>query len=257
MKYIPLLALFLTGISSNANAFTLISSALDSGWDTKTLAFSVNESSCTTAGVSTTVLYAAIDAAFDLWNKVPTANIKLSRGSTTTSTSASNPPVIYCDSAALTEGIAGVGGIAVSGGKPSIGSLRLNSNSALQVYFGNLDSTTQTLVVAHEIGHVLGLGHTEKDDALMYYDLSDKEHSNMSQDDHDGLTWLNPRDELKSGLMGCAMIQEIGNRMPPSDGNGSVLINWILVLMIAFVASRRRNRNVSSANGFSHQPNLS
>ena len=257
MKTLFLLALSLLGTAPNANAFTLISSSLDSGWDTRTLTFNVNESSCTTAGISTTVLYAAIDAAFDLWNKVPTAGIKLSRGDTTTSTSASNPPVIYCDSAGLSEGIAGVGGIAVSGGKPSIGSLRLNSNAALQVYFGNLDSTTQTLVVAHEIGHVLGLGHTEKDFALMYYDLSDKEHSNMSQDDHDGLTWLNPRDELENGLMGCATIQEIGNRMPPSDGNGSVLINWILVLMIAYLASRRRNRNAASADGFFHQPNLS
>jgi hypothetical protein len=228
--------------------FTLISSSIRQGWDETTLTFNVNESSCTSLGISASTLNSAIDSAIELWNKSPTSKLKLARGSTVTSTSATNPPTIYCSNTAQSNTTAGIGGVSTSGGTPVQGYLYLNGDSTMDAYFNNLTSTQQQVVLAHEIGHVLGLGHSENEYAMMYYDISSKENLNLSQDDIDGLTWLNPRDELKNGIMGCATIQEIGNRMPPSSGNGSIVINWILVLTIVFAASRRRNQTAASAD---------
>lgn len=248
MNHPVLIILLFSLYSTSAHAFTLISSLLHSGWDTQTLTFQVNESSCTAAGVSADSVNTAVDAAIELWNKAPTSGLKLAKGATTTSTSYASDPVIYCKSTTQSNTVAGTGGITILSNKPYTGGLELNGDSTKVAYFGGLDANTQAMIVAHEIGHVLGLGHTEKEYGLMYYDLSDKEHVNFSQDDIDGLTWLNPRDELSGGIMGCATIQEIGNRTPPTDGGGSMIINWILVLMIAFVASRRRNRNAANVD---------
>jgi hypothetical protein len=231
-----------------ANAFTLISSSIRQGWDETTLTFNVNETSCTALGISASTLNSAIDGAIELWNKSPTSKLKLARGSTVTSTSATNPPTIYCSNTAQSNTTAGIGGVSTSGGVPVQGYLYLNGDSTMDAYFNNLTSTQQQVVMAHEMGHVLGLGHSENEYAMMYYDISSKETLNLSQDDIDGLTWLNPRDELKSGIMGCATIQEIGKRMPPTDGTGSIIINWILVMWIAYLASRRRNQNAANAD---------
>ncbi len=242
MKIITLTALLIFGTQSSASAFTLISNQITAGWNTRTLSFDVNETSCTAAGVSVTELNAAIDAAVELWNKSPNTGIKISRGSVVTTTTNTNPPTIYCNSTAQSDGVAGVGSISqTTGGHPSLGSLYLNGDSSKGAYFGNIGTTLQTLVVAHEMGHVLGLGHSEQQYALMYYDLSSKENSNLSQDDMDGLAWLNPKDEFSNGTMGCATIKSIGDHLPPSGGNGAILINWMLLILVAFGASRYRN----------------
>ena len=226
--------------NSPAHAFTLITNGISRGWNETTLSLDVNESSCTALGITTTTLYAAIDAAIDLWNSAPTSNLKLARGSVVTTTASTNPPTIYCSNAAQSDTTAGVGSVSTSGGVPVLGSLYLNGDSTKAAFFNKLTSTQQQIVVSHEIGHVLGLGHSEKTYAMMYYNISTKTNLNLSQDDIDGLTWLNPSDELKSGLMGCATIQDI-NSLPPGGGNFGLLLNWAMVLMIAFAASRRRN----------------
>jgi hypothetical protein len=236
--------LFMTFNSTNSNAFTLLASSVTAGWDTTTLAFAVNDSSCTALGISTTTLYAAIDAAVALWNSAPTSGIKLSRGASVTSVTSTNPPTIYCSNVGQTAGIAGVGTIAqTSNGHPSSGSLALNGDSTKSAYFNTLSATYQSIVVAHEIGHVLGLGHSEKVYALMYYDISSKTNLNLSQDDVDGITWLNPRSEPGSGIMGCGSVRNVSDRNdrmppPPSGGSGGVIFNWALVILAAFAASR-------------------
>jgi hypothetical protein len=116
----------------------------------------------------------------------------------------------------------------------------LNGDSTKNTYFNNLSVTFRAIVLAHEMGHVMGIGHSEKNYALMYFDISTKENLNLSQDDVDALTWLNPRSDFSDGIMGCGTIKNIGNKLPPSNGMGAVAFNWILLILIAFIATRHR-----------------
>jgi len=225
--------------SAPANAFTLLGN-LTGGWDTKELTFMVNESSCTGLGISSTDLNAAIEAAVDIWNSVPTSNLKLVKGGTTTGTSNANPPVIYC-STSPGDTIAGTGSAGILGGRIVQGGLVLNGDNTKTAYFGNLTEAKRLVTVTHEIGHVLGLGHSELNYALMYYSIGSKADLRLSQDDMDALTWLYPRDEFSDGVMGCATTQSV---VPPGSGMGSggsstLLAGWFSIFGLAWLASRR------------------
>ncbi len=230
--------------SPTANAFTLLAN-LTGGWDAKELTFMVNESSCTGLGISSADLNTAIDAAIDIWNSVPTSNLKIVKGGPTTGTSNGNPPVIYC-STSPGDTIAGTGSAGILGGRIVQGSLVLNGDNTKTAYFGNLTEAKRLVTVTHEIGHVLGLGHSELNYALMYYSIGSKADLRLSQDDMDALTWLYPRDEFSDGVMGCATTQSVA---PPSSGSGgagssTLLVGWLSVFGLAWLASRRMPRRI-------------
>ena len=233
-------------LSSQSEAFTLLSSSITSGWDTETLTFDVNETSCTALGITSSDLNEAIDLAVNLWNTVPTSKLKIAKGSIVTTTAHASNPVIYCSNTSQNDNIPGVGGIgATTGGHPSTGSLILNGDSTKNTYFNNLSVTFRAIVLAHEMGHVMGIGHSETSYALMYYDISTKENLNLAQDDVDALTWLNPRSDLSDGIMGCGTINDIGNQLPPPKGMGAVAFNWIFVILVAYIASKLRRPSYS------------
>jgi hypothetical protein len=244
------LALLIFGFSvicSHSFAFTLGSSSLIAGWDTETLTFDVNESSCTGLGISAANLNAAIDSAVELWNKAPTASIKLARGAVVSTGAAySNPPVIVCNSGVITspDFVAAQGTWSGSGGRPTAGYIQINGDSTKQAYFNHFSSTQAAIVIAHEMGHVLGLGHAEKEYALMYYDISSKSNLSLSQDDVDGITWLNPRNELKSGIMGCATVRDISKNNPGHQGTPGIIVNWMGLWALAFTSTRRKFRKM-------------
>lgn len=54
------------------------------------------------------------------------------------------------------------------------------------------DSTTLKVAVAHEIGHILGLGHSQDRSALMYFDATGKRALKLANDDVQGLRSLYP-----------------------------------------------------------------
>jgi hypothetical protein len=228
-------------VSARADAFTLLGN-LTGGWDTKELTFLVNESSCTGLGISSVDLNNAIDAAVDIWNSVPTSGLKLVKGGTTTGTSNANPPVIYC-STDPGNSIAGTGSAGILGGRIVLGSLELNGDQNKAAYFGSLTEAKRLVTVTHEIGHVLGLGHSELSYALMYYSIGSKADLRLSQDDMDAMTWLYPRDEFSDGVMGCATIQSVFPRSGSGgNGSGGPMVGWFFVLALAWVASRRMPR---------------
>lgn len=226
-----------------SEAFTLLNSDVLNGWETVDLAFNVNESSCTALGISAESLNAAIDSAVELWNKVPNTKIKLRRGEvvsspTTVLAGISDPPVIVCNTGEIAspDVVAAEGYAFISSSKkrPIKGFIQLNGDNTQPVYFGNLSVTKAAVVMAHEMGHVLGLGHTENSYSLMYYNYSLKENLNLSQDDMDGLAWLNPRDEWKGRIMGCATVEDIGKLPPSTGGSAGLIVNWLLLFFFAF-----------------------
>ncbi len=201
----------------HAEAFTLNGSSSLIGWEQEELSIAYNTTLCASQGDR---IVGAFDSATEIWNGVNTAGIKLSRGPTSTTTSgtaynrgALDPPVLICDSSlgttvgTSTNNIAGVGiGLSRDGGlQINYGYLLLNATSGEAGDVARLSDTTLNVVVAHELGHVLGLGHTDDKTALMYFNASDKKTTSLGQDDRDGITYLYPRGELLGGStpFGC------------------------------------------------------
>lgn len=205
-----------------AHAFTFSSTdPLQQGWAARPLKFYVNRSNCPGD------INDRIQSAFDLWNSVTSSDLTLEIGDDSTQTAdnilknrATDVPLIVCESSFSTvvgadeDSIPGVGTLGGSSYRPIAGGgLILNVQSGADANINNLSTTLVDVVVAHEIGHVLGLGHSSDVDSLMYYDATAKGHLALSQDDIDGITFLYPRNELKNPKMigGCGLVRGIAN----------------------------------------------
>jgi hypothetical protein len=223
IKVILLLAL----ISFQLNAFTLSNSSGVKGWANNEVTIVVNASNCP-SGVDVVGL---IKGAMDVWNHVPTSSLKIKYGGTTTATTDGNPVVAYCETnfqAVTGADQDSVPGVARGNGNSQLatGLLVLNVSSG-NANIANVSSIGLKVVVAHEIGHVLGLGHSQSADALMYYTYSLKTDLNLSQDDIDGVTYLYPSDEFDDNeFAGCGLIKNI----PPP--NTSIILLLILSCLI-------------------------
>ncbi len=222
-----------------AFAFTLASTGFEGGWPGETLSFYYNSANCP-AGVSS-----AMNKALEIWSNVPTSNLKLKLGGTSSVTpaqligsSAPTVPVIVCDPAFETNStgtngdfVGGYGFFTHSGGKIRYGGIVLNVQSGKNANINNFDASSLAILLAHEMGHVLGLGHSEYQPALMYYDISSKNELTLSQDDIDGMTYLYPRDEFKDGIYGCARISAV----PPTTGAAALLCLLLPLIYLAYL----------------------
>ncbi len=214
----------------SAFAFTLASSTDPNlkGWADSTVEFRVNDSNCP-AGVD---VVGIIRDAVEVWNNVPTSSIKAAYGGSTTSTTFSNPTTVYCETSfntvtnASEDFVPGAANTSKSNSSIVSGILYLNASGG-QANIANFDRTVLTIILAHEIGHVLGLGHSPDSQALMYYDGSAKTKLSLGQDDIDGISYLYPSDEMKTGkYAGCGMIK---NLPPPSKGNFVLLLFAVML----------------------------
>jgi hypothetical protein len=144
----------------------------------------------------------------------------------------------------------GTGVIAVTvpnnfSGKKIAGAVILINDSGT---FGNLSRNDQIAVLAHEMGHALGLGHSEDDAALMYYRTIDLR-SNLGQDDIDGISYLYPMHVDAFGLFGgfCGTISD--NKTPPGDSPFLPMVitlgSFILILELVKLLRRPKARSAA------------
>lgn len=138
------------------------------------------------------------------------------------------PPVtdiiIACNSNTLNFGSNNVLAVTIPNkfsGKKIVGAVILINDFASS--FGDLSTSDKVAVLAHEIGHAIGLGHSKDSGALMYYRTVDLR-ADLGQDDIDGVSYLYPMHVdlfgLSGGLLGsCGTIQSIRNdkNEPPSN----------------------------------------
>lgn len=225
------------------SAFTLNSSTNPNfkGWQSGEINFAINSTNCP-ANMN---IKSLMEEAFEVWNKVPTTPVKLTVSTTTASTAAANPVTVYCETnfqgvtGADDDFVPGAAAIGGSGDYATIGIVYLNV-SAGQGNITLFDRSLLTIILAHEIGHIIGLGHSHDVNALMYFDASAKNTMNLSQDDVDGLTYLYPRDELgKDKPMGCGLVSEA---KPPSAPHLAAIV--LMLLGPVFVSLRLRNKKV-------------
>ncbi|MBI4404465.1 MAG: matrixin family metalloprotease [Deltaproteobacteria bacterium] len=226
--------------------WTLLDSSLK-GWEQNPLSVRMNYTECT---ISRTVLDRIIDDSFALWNAAPTAKIKLERSSEESTTtpdqflarSATDSPLILCDASFGSHLSTDPDQVPAATWIPTpvttldYGAILLNGQAGRAAEISQLSEAELFVVIAHELGHLLGLGHSQDSAALMYYSINGKTKAVLSQDDLDGLTYVYPRNELSSGPFGCAAVHTSDN-----DSRLSWFLPWVL-LLVAVLMTRIKLR---------------
>jgi hypothetical protein len=238
--------------ASNASAFTF-SNSVGAAFDQDVVTVNVNAAGCTNISTSNNLMLDIVKTSINrFWNKVPTSKLKMQVGTFTTVAAAfktddlcTNPGNTTCDinaallvsnnilitcntsvnnfpstnvlAAAVPNNISGqttIGGIVVI-------------NDLVTSQFGSKTFDDQVAIVAHEIGHVLGLGHSPASDSLMYFRTVNYRRS-LGADDMDGITYLYPASQPIS----CGTIEL-------TNGSENISILSLMVLILGFVFNRK------------------
>ncbi len=179
-----------------------------------------------------------IEGAIDKLNSIPTSGLKLKVGSDISTTSVAikafsfnDEIVVACDTDIVTNysntlSLQTTFGFSL---QQDYGTLELQKSyvvinatpyTGIATYasFHNPAHSTnlRKAVLAHELGHALGLGHTEEESALMYFASGEVNSFNLHQDDIDGFTYLYSRDEFSDGALGCGQVKISGPTPPPT-----------------------------------------
>lgn len=244
-------------IASNAYAFTL-SVSNGAFYQSNQVRINVGDN-CQNLGVTSGgLLSLAVEAAEQFWNKVPTSRLRLEQGAVIPVAAAfrsdsicnsdnpcvPNPALIHAHEILITCNVnatnfANTSIIAltvpngVAGQNITSSTLLINDNAGNQ--FQSKSRAEQISILAHEIGHAIGLGHSPVTDSLMYY-LSIATRFRLGWDDIDGITFLYP---VEQPLSGCGSVDLKGST--PSQ-MGPLILGFLFALLAGF-AFRRNSKS--------------
>ena len=210
-----LIIIIFINIISNAQAFTLNNSgSLVFSEDEVTV--NVANVACTNIGIDVYELKSIVaDAVALYWNRSPTSRLKLRAGEVIVA-SATYGTDLICQastnctpnpSLAVTSGIlitcnanttnftsSTILAVTVPNNIKSnqiVGSL-IMINDRTPNSFAAHSRIEKVAIIAHELGHAFGLGHSPVKDSLMYYSTVDMR-SSLGSDDIDGISYLYPK----------------------------------------------------------------
>lgn len=226
---------FVLLFSSYAQAYTFNNNFESSFKDNNVNVYVDELTTCYNAGITIYELIDLIEPAVDkFWNRVPTSNLRLKAGGASPATTNINtgrlcaPTDEACIAAATTTVIAPVKDIIIAcndqglnfgqtnvlavtipnnfSGKKIVGAVII-LNDMVGSAFKDLSRDDKIGVIAHEIGHAIGLGHTEDSAALMYFRTVNQRKA-LGADDMRGVSYLYPMQIDGFGLLGgCGTIQ--------------------------------------------------
>lgn len=255
MKKLSLLFILLLSLKSHA--FTLN--------NTSKLVFSEDEvkvnvaSGCTNIGITDAELLNLVGKAVDrFWNTSPTSRLKLRQGSVvnvdarfhsdsicTASTNCDPNPDIAVDSDILISCNANttnfpsssILGITIPNnisGSRIVGSLVL-INDRSNTQFDTKSEDAKIAILAHEIGHAFGLGHSPVQDSLMYY-ATVSQRKALGRDDIDGISYLYPKQQPISG---CGTVDFSGGKGGGSDWWSGVFLGFSIIGLVEIYRKRK------------------
>lgn len=113
--------------------------------------------------------------------------------------------------------------------------------------FGNLSRARKIAVISHEIGHAIGLGHSDDSASLMYYTLVPSR-SALGEDDFNGVTYLYPMQldffgldsMLGAGNCGTVSIINSHKRHDQDDDDssgGTGALAWCMSMLVGLAAA--------------------
>ncbi|MBX3016292.1 MAG: matrixin family metalloprotease [Bdellovibrionaceae bacterium] len=226
--------------SFTAHAYTLVWTTPGfKGWQTNEIKLTFNPANCPN-GVNVRGL---IEDSIALWNSISNSGLKLVLDEDTSATTRGYPIPIICDTNYASGGPAQDSSPGVASTAPGSGEYITSALISLNASAGNANIARLSLdkvkvVLAHEMGHAIGLGHSQDMDALMYYNVAYKTNFTLGQDDIDGIAYLYPRNELGKDPMlgGCGTVHSMTLPKPPSAGQMIALL--FLMLLPLAVAQR-------------------
>lgn len=252
MKKLIYLIVYITFLSSRSFAFTLNTG---DAFNSKEVEVEVANDDCSPGGFSTEEYVGLIeDAVEKYWNSVPTAKLKLKVKGVNSSVSLDghtfvtainqvekNKILAGCnddaesfDGSSTSSGYSSTLGAAVmdcSDGCRSVLILNIHSTSLI----GSLDRGELEATIAHELGHAIGLGHSEYEYNLMYYAIGGKFQKWLGQDDVDGVTYLYPH-EAEDPLGAVGSCATIDLDPPNNDGPHAFILSIIFGMIFAMLA---------------------
>ena len=228
MRFLAPLVLSL--ISLNANAFTMNNSAK--------LVFDHDEvivnvaNNCQNIGIDGNEMLSIVsDAVNNFWNTAATSRLKLRAGSVQTVAAAfrtdsicvastnctPNPTLsvasdilVSCNASATNFTSSSILGVTIPNnisGSTIVGALVLINDTA-STQFGTKTRPEKVAIIAHELGHTFGLGHSPVNDSLMYY-ATVTQRTTIGRDDIDGISYLYPKQQP---VKGCGTIDMDGDK---------------------------------------------
>lgn len=230
------------------NAFSF-NNSVAAAFEEEKVNIRVSTETCDEAGVSNSELEDLLrEAADQYWNRAPTSSLYMDVGAPIDTAAAfgtdnpclagggcePNPDmivdsgiVVVCNDNATVFNTPQILGVTLTNnieGRRLVGSLVLinNRNGSR---FGERDRDEQIAVLAHELGHAIGLGHSPVRDSLMYFTTVPKRRS-LGHDDIKGVTFLYP-DNFSSSACGTLAL----NPQTPKGPKNKVEQSPLLLLM--------------------------
>ncbi len=247
MKYLFFLLTF------QAYAFTLNNNFEGAFKNPKIKVKPTSNFSCANAILTKEELINIIEEAVDYWNKIPSSSLKLIAGGeyNTSSTDFANGHLCVSGSCNLPV-VPKVSGVVIACNSNAADNFSSSNilattlptnftskeikgsviiiNDTASSKFSTLSTDERIAVIAHELGHAIGLGHSAVKESLMYFSTVPERRS-VGRDDMAGATYLYPREIASCGTIGS-----------PSD----FIINFgigVLISLLFFVLPMKRRDN--------------
>jgi hypothetical protein len=258
MKFFTAFVFF--GLSLNTYAFTM-NNSVRLVFTQDEVKVNVAAATCNNIGINEEEVLSIVgDAVARFWNTAPTSRLKLRKGSVipvsglyatdTICEAATNCEpnaaiavasdiLITCNSNLTNFSSSAILAVTIPNniaGTRIVGSLvMLNDHATTQ--FDTKSREEKVSIIAHELGHAFGLGHSPVTDSLMYFATREQRKA-LGRDDIDGISYLYPKQQPVGG--GCgSMIFDGKNKPGPWPG---LFIGFFIIFMAEVFRKNRKSK---------------